>query len=77
MAIYAVLYFAPFVMITFLKINQSKLDEEEFKIKFDRMYPEITVNSRGKNTVMYMPIMHLRRWTTLVVPVLFASNPAL
>ena len=77
MAIYAMLYAAPFAMMTFLKLNESKLDEEEFKIKYGMMYPEITVRSRGNNTVMYMPLMHLRRWTTLVVPVLFSTNPAL
>ena len=41
------------------------------------MYVDITINRRGKYTVLYLPIVYLRRWLLLLAPVIIRKNSAL
>ena len=56
--------------------NYDKLDQPEFRYKFGKLYEEITIHRRGKYTILYLPIFFLRRWLTILFPVIFYDYSA-
>ena len=69
--IYIAMIIIPLGFIWFMIKNMDKLDTPEFRTKYGALYSEITVHTRGKYTILYLPLFFLRRWITILIPVIF------
>ena len=47
------------------------------KSKYQKLFLDITIVKRGKYTILYTPISFLRKWLTLIIPVVIINTVGL
>ena len=77
LSILAALFVVPFLIAYFLVKNVRKLHRKNYIQKYFKMYADITVYRRGKFTILYLPLFFMRRWVTLILPVIFKGLAAI
>jgi hypothetical protein len=79
MTTYIALFVLPIVFAYLLVAYVDRLDKEDYRQKFEKLYVDITLNNsdRGKYTVLFMPLFFLRRWITILIPVLLINSSGL
>lgn len=71
------LFIYPISISSFLFYGKNKLNNPDFRLKFDNFYKDINVISRGRRTVFFYPLFLIQRWFMIFISPIFGNDSGL